>query len=453
LVGCGVTGAAWGHNAMTLVQTVEDVFNLVWRRKGIVILTALVCTFLAARVIVVQQHTYVASATIQVEGPQVQDFSAGRNSASNSAQILQSIEQRLKNRENLLAIIDRQGIAPADPNVTTDKLVSALRASITFQTVAGAPNGFGGSSAISAIIISVSNPDAEMSARIANDLAQSILDMSNEGVSSRARDTYGFFAGEEERIRSEIVKLESELSTYQNANTDSLPVLAEARRAELQALDAELRGMDQQLLEITSEKTRLEKQGVTRETDRRRMEELQSALALLNEKQDFTRKLRDDVATRLAAMPEVEQTIAAQKRVLMLLQERYSSVTQSLAEAETNLFLAERQQSERFMLLDRAITPESATGLNKRKLAVAAILGSLVAGIIAAVLAELAFPIVRTTAQLERAMGINAIGAIPEVRDLARRSGRGGGPAFGTWGLIAIITIAIAVLVGSSGIR
>jgi tyrosine-protein kinase Etk/Wzc len=438
---------------MPLVQTIDDVINLVWRRKGIVMLTAIACIFFAAQFISVQQQVYVASATIQVEGPQVQDFSAGRNSASNSAQMMQSIEQRLKNRENLLSIIDRQGILPSDPNMSTDKLVSALRSSISFQTVAGASNSFGGAGSISAIIVSVSDADAELSARIANDLAQSILDMSNEGVSSRARDTYGFFAGEEERIRTEIVKLESELSTYQNANTDSLPVLAESRRGELQALDAELRGMDQQLLEITSEKTRLEAQGVQRETDRRRMDELQSALALLNDKQAFTKKQRDDVAGRLAVMPEVEQTIAAQKRVLQLLQERYSSVTQSLAEAETTLFLAERQQSERFMLLDRAITPEGATGINKRKLAVSAVLGSLLAGILAAIAVELAFPIIRTTAQLERAVGINALGAIPEVRDLARRGRKGGIAAASTWGMIAIIAIAVVVLVSSSGMH
>ncbi len=450
---CVGTGVARGRRAMALVQSIEDIINLVWRRKSVVMLTAITCIYFAARFIAVQEQVYVALASIQVEGPQVQDLSPGRNSESNSAQILQSIEQRLKSRENLLSIIERQGIASADPNMTTDKLVSGLRSAISFQTVAGAPTGFGGSSAISAIIVSVSNADAELSARIANDLAQSILDMSNEGVSSRARDTYGFFAGEEKRIRTEIVKLESELSTYQNANTDSLPVLAEARRAELQALDAELRGMDQQLLEITSEKTRLETQGVQRETDRRRMDELQSALTLLNEKQTFTKKLRDDVAARLAVMPEVEQTIAAQKRVLMLLQERYSSVTQSLAEAETSLFLAERQQSERFMLLDRAITPESATGLNKKKMAVAAVLGSLVAGILAATLVELIFPIIRTTAQLERAMGVNAIGAIPEVRNLARRSRKVGNAAVGAWGLIAVITIAIVFLVSSSGIR
>jgi tyrosine-protein kinase Etk/Wzc len=438
---------------MALVQSVEDVVNLVWRRKGIVVLTTIVCLLCAAQIVSQQQQVYRASASIQVEGPQVQDFSSGRNAGSNSAQILQSIEQRLNNRENLLLVIDRHRIAERYPDKSTDRLVGDLRESISIRTVAGAQGAFGASASISAIIVSVTDVDAELSAKIANDLAQSILDMSNQGVSSRARDTYNFFAGEEERIRTEIVKLESELSTYQNANTDSLPVLAEARRSELQALDSELRLLDQQLLEATSEKTRLEAQGVQRETDRRRVDELLSTLALLNDKRAFTQKRREDVAARLAAMPEVEQIIAAQKRVLMLLQDRYSSVTQNLAEAETTLFLAERQQSERFMLLDRAITPEAASGISKRKLAYAGALGSLLVGILAAVLVELAFPVIRTTAQLERAMGISAIGAIPEVSGLARRSRKNGSTAFGTWGIIAIVAIALVLLITSSGIR
>ncbi len=438
---------------MALVQSVEDVVNLVWRRKGIVLLTTMACLLLAAQIISQQQRVYRASASIQVEGPQVQDFSAGRNSGSNSAQIMQSIEQRLKNRESLLLIIDRHGLAERSPGKSTDRLVGDLREAVSFRTVAGAPGAFGGSTSISAITVTVTDGDADLSAKIANDLAQSILDMSNEGVSSRARDTYDFFAGEEERIRNEIVKLESELSLYQNANTDSLPVLAEARRSELQALDSELRLLDQQVLEATSERTRLVAQGVQRETDRRRMDDLQSALALLNDRQAFTETRRDDVAARLAVMPEIEQTIAAQKRVLMLLQDRYSSVTQNLAEAETNLFLAERQQSERFMLLDRAITPESSTGIGKTKLAMAGGLASVLLGILAALLVELAFPVIRTTAQLERAVGISAIGAIPEVRGLARRNRSDGSSVFSTWSFIAIVVIAIVFLVTSSGIR
>ncbi len=438
---------------MALVHSFEDLVNLVLRRKGILVMTTFVTLLVAAQILSSQQREYRAYATIQVEGPRIDDFSAGRDNASNSAQILQSIEQRLKSRENLLLIIDRHGIAERDPHSSADRLVNDLRGAISFQTVAGAPGAFGASSSISAIIVSVTDVDAELSARITNDLAQSILDMSNEGVSSRARDTYDFFAGEEQRIRTEIVKLESELSSYQNANTDSLPVLAEARRTELQALESELRLLDQQLLEATSEKKRLEEQGVQRETDRRRLDDLLSAIGLLNDKRVFAQTRRDDVAERLALMPEVEQIIAAQKRVLMLMQDRYSSVTANLAEAETNLFLADRQQSERFMLLDRAITPENASGADKRKLAYAAVIGSVLLGIFAAVATELAFPVIRTTAQLERAMGLKAIGAIPEVAGLSRRSRKTGPLAFGSWGFIAVVVIAIVFLIISAGIQ
>jgi tyrosine-protein kinase Etk/Wzc len=438
---------------MMPAQFLDELVNVVWRRKWVVVLTAFVIAFLGAQAVSWRQQLYRASASIQVQAPQVQDFSAGRSPASNSAQIMQSIEQRLTSRENLVAIIERHGLAAADPGRSTDRLVGKLRESISFQTVAGAPGAFGNSNAISGIIVSVTDTDAELSARIANDLAQSILDMSNEGVASRARDTYAFFAGEEERIRREIVKLEADLSTYQNANTDSLPVLAEARRSEIQEFDAELRLLDQQVLEVNSEKTRLETQGVQRETDRRRMDEFLSTLALLNDKQAFTQKRRDDVAARLAVMPEVEQTIAAQKRVMMLLQDRYSSVTQNLAEAETDLFLAERQQSERFMLLDRAITPEAAAGLSKRRLAMYAALVAIMAGLSAAVLVEMVFPVIRTTAQLQRATGIDAIAALPEVRSLARR-GQSSGPVPGvSWGMVAIVALAIIVLVTSSGMR
>ncbi len=437
---------------MALVQNLDDIINLLRWRKRVVLLVAILGTLVSTYVIANQGKVYRAFASIQVAGPQVQNPASRAESGSNAAQLMQSIEHRLTNRENLTLIIERQGLAARNPAKSPEQLVGDLRNSISIKTVAGVPGTFGSSGSISAIIVSASSSDAEVSARIANDLAQSIVDMSKEVSTSRARDTFAFFADEEKRIRNEIVAGEADLAAYQNSNADSLPVLAEARREELTSLNVQLRELDQQLLEVSTEKARLESQGVQRETDRRRLDELLDTFRLLNERQDFARKRRDEVQASLADVPEVEQTIAAQERELLLLQDRYSSVSQSFADAETALLLAERQQSERFMLLDRAITPDYAVGLGGRKLVMAAAAASLLAGILAAIAVELAFPIVRTTAQVEHVLGVGVIGAIPEVRELTRRTLREG-KAFYIWNAAAVIGISLVVLLISSGIR
>ena len=440
---------------MGLLHSFDDILNLLIRRRQLILTAWLICLIASVWVIAGTRKEYRAFAAIQVEGPQVQNPGTDSSGSSNAAQIMQSIQNRLTTRENLLLIIDRHGLFADRPNMSPDERVSELRKSIQFETIAGAPGGFGGQSSISGILITASMGDPELAARIANDLAQSVLDMSNEGTATRARDTYAFFAGEEERIRTDIVTQEAKLATYQKNNKDSLPVLAEARQQEIAELDSELRALEQSVLELTAENARLDAQGTLRETDRRRQEELLSAISLQGERREFAQKRRDDVEASLSKMPEVEQAIAALERELILLQDRYSSVSQSLAQAETALFLAERQQSERFMLLDRAVTPENSVGPGLRKMAVAAAFGSLIAAMLLALAMELAFPVVRTTAQLERAMGAHVLGSIPEVPGLAHRSSgffSGNHPELTLWNILLIALLAGAILLITSGI-
>lgn len=440
---------------MQLVQNLDDVLILLWRRKAMIFATSLVCSLVALWYISDTRKVYVAEAAIQVEGPQVQNPALAAGAASNAAQIMQSIEQRLLTRENMLAVVDRHGLYAEEDGYTDDDRVAALRNSISFKTVAGVPGPFGGPPSISAILISSRMGDPELAARIANDLAQSVLDMSKEGAAARTSDTYAFFAGEEDRIRNEIVSQEARIAAFQNDNEDNLPLLADARRQELRDLDVQLRSLDQSNLELEAEKLRLEEQGVQRETDRRRQEELVTALELIKDKQKFAEARRAEVEDSLADMPEVEQAIAAQRRELILLQDRYASISQSLADAQTALFLAERQQSERFMLLDRAVTPESSISPGRRKLLAAAAAASIVIGIVLAILAELAFPIVRSSSQLERAMGVPALGSIPEVRELSRRASGLAGMSRGEftfWNVAGIAALAVLIWLISTGI-
>jgi tyrosine-protein kinase Etk/Wzc len=438
-----------------LIKSKDDILNLLIRRKWFVLWTALILFALATWIIAIQPKEFQAFAAIQVEGPQVQNLGQGADTESNAAQIMQSIEHRLMTRENLLAINERHSIFPIQPGYSPDQMVSDLRQLIRFETVAGVPNAFGAQSSISAIIISAKMGNPETAARVANDLAQSILDMSNEGSATRAKDTFAFFSGEEERIRKEIRDQEAKLAAYQNENEDNLPVLAGARQQELASLDIELRGLEQTGLELVAEKTRLKEQGVQRETDRRRDEELDAAIQLTNDKADFASKRRAEVQASLAGMPEVEQAIAAQRRELTLLQDRYAAISQSYADAETALLLAERQQSERFMLLDRAVTPDNAVGPRNLKLIGAAGVASLLLALFLATILEVSFPVVRTSAQLERVMGIDALASIPEVRGLARRTSGAGGWLSGDLSaanLLAIAFVALLILLITSGI-
>jgi hypothetical protein len=68
-------------------------------------------------------------------------------------------------------------------------------------------------------------------------------------------------------------------------------------------------------------------------------------------------------------MPEVERALAAFQRQLDQLQGQYDVVTRRLAEADTARKLEERQQAERFALLERAVVPEQPVSGGRRTMA------------------------------------------------------------------------------------
>jgi hypothetical protein len=131
-----------------------------------------------------------------------------------------------------------------------------------------------------------------------------------------------------------------------------------------------------------------------------------------------------EIEATLATAPEIEQVLAGYDRELQQLQSQYTVVTQRMAEAETTQRLAETQQSGRFSLLERAITPEYPTGGGKKKIAIAGSVASLLAAIGLAFILDLLKPVVRTAAQMQRQLDLEPVVCIPEIRAPKGRLGR-----------------------------
>ncbi len=68
-------------------------------------------------------------------------------------------------------------------------------------------------------------------------------------------------------------------------------------------------------------------------------------------------------------MPEVERTLNNFDRNLQQLQSQFEVITARRAEAETGFRLEQRQQSEHFTLLERAMVPEYPEGGGGKKIA------------------------------------------------------------------------------------
>ena len=414
---------------MGQIQSIEELVSLLLRRRWMIILITLAGLLAAVIFAKSRPDIYESAAAIQIEGAQVAEPTAQggqqQPDGGGAAQILQTIEQRLTTRDALTAVIERHDLFADQPQLTSDEKLVALRSSVTFQAVDSAGGqGFGQARSISAIIISVRYGDPEMAAQLANDFAQGILDQSAAGQRARADQNVAFFKEEEARIYGQISKLEAEVAAYKNAHADAMPTLSDARRDEIVSLSDDLRQATQDLVGLRGEQAAIAAKQQQRETDKRRLDDIATQIDVLNAQIDSINARKADVETALAATPEVERVLAGYDRQLQQLQGQYDNVTQRMAEAETTQRLAERQQSERFTLLDRALSPEYATGGGKKKIAIAGAVASLLGAIGLAFLLDLAKPVVRTAAQMQRQLDLEPVVCIPEIRAPKGRLGR-----------------------------
>ena len=397
---------------MGQIQTLEDLFGLLWRRRLAIVLVALAGCVLSVVFALSRPVAYESAAVIQVESPTV--GSTG-DAGSGSAQRLQAIQQRLTTRENLLAVVARHGLFQGLP-LTADEKVNALRSSIRFEPVASAaPVVYGSPPQVAALIVSAQAETGEQAARIANDFAQSVLDASAERQADRAQDTLAFYTAEERRIAAEISALEAELAAYTAGNAQALPALRELLRDELVGVETELRTIDSALAAARSERARVEAAGAQRQTERRQIETLTAEIASLEARRGTLTTQRAALMSDMTRIPEVEQQLAGFARRQDQLQARYAQVMARLAEADTAAKLEDLRKAERFTLLERATIPDYPVTGGRKRLAMMGALASLLAGVVAAFLLDTLKPVVRTTGQMQRQIGLQPIVAIPEI--------------------------------------
>jgi tyrosine-protein kinase Etk/Wzc len=396
------------------IQTIDEFLGLLVRRRLLIAAVTVALSVLTLLYVLARPVIYEAASVIQVETPTIADGSS-TPVAGASAQRLQTIQQRLTTRDALLAMIDRHGLFEGLP-ISNDEKVHLLRLAVRFQPVASvASQGYGAPQQVSALIIFAQADTADKAARVANDFAQGVLDASSEGQNSRTREALTFFVEENKRLEAQIEATEAEIAAFRNANADALPDLREARRTEIREIEADLREIEQALVALQSEKSRLGQGRTLREADLQQLAALEAQEGLLQTQRAAQEDRRTALVDALARGPEVEQELATLDRRLQQLQDQFAQSAQRMTEAETAQKLEERQQSERFAMLERAVSPEYPITGGRRKLAMAGGIASLMAGIIAAFVMDVLNPVLRTRTQFERSLGLRPVVVVPQL--------------------------------------
>ena len=140
----------------------------------------------------VPQHE--ATAVVQVQ--------AGTDAASVAGHVL--------SRDSLLSVATRHGLFLASARGNRDKIAVLMREAVSINDLrseAGATLGY--PAQVAGVVVSVLLPDVEASARVANDLAQQILDDGNAGKLDENQEELDFYRRDELRLWEEVSALQT----------------------------------------------------------------------------------------------------------------------------------------------------------------------------------------------------------------------------------------------------
>ena len=411
---------------MGQIQSLAEFYSLIRRNLLLIATVFILGTLLAAVYAKTRPDIYESTAVIQIETSEVSTPAQGAAGGNEVGLLMETIERRLTTRDALLDLATRHGVLAGEP-LSDDEKVAVLRESIRFQPIYGlAPPGGGQQTALSALAITAGLSDPDQSARVANDLAQSMLDGWSEAHLARSRTALDFFRTEEARLWDEIGRLDEEIVAYKNLNPGSLPAQEAPLHQELLRLDDQARTLDQRRLAAQASLDRITQSGSTRTTDLRQKDSLTSEIAQIGQEQAALTARVAQIQSDLARMPEVEKALDSFDRRRQQLEGQHGAVMTRLAEAETAVRLADSQKSDRVMMLERALTPLYPVGSGGKKTVIAGTLASLLLGLGLAFLRDQLRPVLRTAAQMERQTGLSPVLVLPIVQTgrSARRKAR-----------------------------
>ena len=400
---------------MNQFQSFQEVLSALRRRAWLIVLVAVLGCLLSLRFAMTQETIYEATAVVQIEDGGLPDSLAGASAQDqDAARRVRLIEQRLMSRDNLVRIMEKHSLFADNPDMTMNERVFNMREAARIEEIRHGGDAYQASqSAPSGLMITVRLNDPQMAADLANELMDTVIAQSRSRSEGRARDTLSFFEQEAARVSAEIEAMEARIAEFKRQNADALPSGVLSMRDQLGTLrDADLQ---------------LDREIVTMETNssRQREDVLARQIVLLREQKGLIAERIARIEANLNEAPEVERSLSGLERELTQLQEQYGVVTRRKAEAEMGQMLENRQQTDRFEALETALVPEVPASQSRRKLAIMGGVASLIAGVLAAFVAELANPAIRNAEQMQRMTGLQPVISVPVIRTGRDHSRRG----------------------------
>jgi polysaccharide biosynthesis transport protein len=410
-----------------------------------------------------------AEARLLIENAQIPDELAASTVRSTADEILLAIQQRIMTRENLLAVSDRHELYSGTPQPTNEQKLVDIGSRIAIYM----PNTQGNTGVVT---VSFAASEPELSAAVANELADQILLWSTELRNAASASTLDFFEQEVQRLTEELGEQNAQILEFEQANRDALPESLEFRRTRQAAQQerllqidrdlASLRDRRQRLTELYDRTGRLVTTTEARTPEETRLDELRqelaSALVVLSPTNPRVRALQNEVSALEEAVKEqldasgggrltpfqvqmldidgqieylAEQKALVEKDLLELdasiqatpgnsiklaelrsnyetLRVQYEEAVASLSEARMGNRIEATDRGQRITMIERAVPPAFRAEPNRKRIAIAAFGAGVIISGALLFLLEILNQTIRRPSELAKVIGTPPFGTV-----------------------------------------
>lgn len=394
------------------VRTPGEFLSALWRARWVVGAVAIAGSAVSVQVALMQPHSYESSALLQIDNLQsVNPENDARTSLASSAW-LEQIEARLMRRDHLLQVIQDYGLFTDLPASDSEK-VALLRQMLQIMPVSQRAPVYGVEPAMSLLQVIARAESAELAATLANDLAAQLVQLNVEIVEQRVQETAAFFIHEETRLQQQIAQIDDQISDYRRRNFDVLPTGLHNRTEELLQLGVSTRDIDAELVSLRRKQAAAGDRGSTLE--RQAAADLERQIAVLETQREAlqARVTQIEDTARLSVTAEAE--LAALDRERESLRGQLAGIASRRVAAESQQRRDSSMVSDSFTLLEKAVPPDYPTSSQRKKIALAGGMLSVMAAVALALLMEMRRPVIRTAAQMERITGLRPVIDLPDT--------------------------------------
>lgn len=441
--------------------------TIMWHRRYFILWPFVALTLAATVTAFALPTLYRSNASLLVQSQGLSTTLVEAPVAGDVEKRIARIRERVLSRGDLIQLIEQLNLYPKErQSKPLSKVVKKMRDATTVGAQANDLAGQTGNQDTVAIDMSFDYPDPALAQAVLQSFVSSFLSMDTEDVSEQAQLTVRFLGDQANKLRSQISRLEKELTGLKARNGAALAGAGAFPMMDLGSYSSQITSLESQNRQLLAQASRPQKDSQLAAAEaglaaaqamyNDSHPDVQAARARLqavkemmrsNPPEDETALIRNQIAAnnaaiaslqqaRSAAMSRAQASMAGSARAPAILEQamqlenqasalrdQYKSVSDDLLKAQNAARLANEQRAERLSLMEPPSLPDRTYSPNRPLLIGAGAAAGLIVGLLVALGAEFFRRPLRSPSQIE-ALGLPVLGVVPLLGDKVQSSGR-----------------------------